>query len=194
MPPSSRRTRTLDSQSRNRGSNPLGGTRLINKKMKIQKFFGKYLDVFLETDKNKKIREKVYLKDSVNILISDTKGDLYLLKEKRWEKNGQKVIKLISGLVENDEKPIDAAKREMKEELGLDIKRWKKVFVYNQKGTVNQRRHYYLAFMGKMPENDHIPFCKYTKAGLRKTVLNDVFSLTTSGAIIKFLNKIDNIK
>lgn len=162
--------------------------------MKIQKFFGKYVDVFLETDKSKKIREKVYLKDSVNILISDTKGDFYLLKEKRWEKNGQKVIKLVSGLVENGEKSIDAAKREMKEELGLNIKRWKKVFTYNQKGTINQRRYYYLAFMEKVPENDNIPFCKYTKAGLRKTVLNDVFSLTTSGAIIKFLNKIDNIK
>lgn len=162
--------------------------------MKIQKFFGKYIDVFLETDKNKKIREKVYLKDSVNILIFDTKGYFYLLKEKRWEKNGQKVIKLVSGLVKNGEKSIDAAKREMKEEVGLNIKRWEKVFTYNQKGTINQRRHYYLAFMEKVPENENIPFCKYTKAGLRKTVLNDVFSLTTSGAIIKFLNKIDHIK
>jgi len=156
----------------------------------IKKFSGKYIDVFLETDKNKKVREKVYLRDSVNILIVDKKENLYLLKEKRWENGDKKVIKLVSGLVENGEKIIDAAKRETKEEVSLDIKRWKKTFVYNQKGTINQKRYYYLAFIdGKTTHNKTLLY-KYTKEELNKLILNGYFGFMTSGVLIKYLIKL----
>ncbi|MCK4918513.1 MAG: NUDIX domain-containing protein [Candidatus Pacebacteria bacterium] len=158
-----------------------------------KKFSGKYLDVFLETDKNEKVREKVYLKDSINIFIVDKKENLYLLKEKRWEKNNKKVVKLVSGLVENGEKTIEAAKRELKEEVGnLDIKRWKKVFTYNQKGTINQKRYYYLVFIGAKPKHSKTFLCEYTKEKLNKLILNGYFGFTTSGVLIKYMIKLNN--
>lgn len=157
--------------------------------MKQSKIFsGKYLKVFLEIDKYEKTREKAYLRDSINLLVTDEKGNFFLLTERRWEKGGKKMTKLISGLIEEGESPIQAMRRELAEETNLDIKRLKKVATIFEKGTINQKRHYYLGILGT--NQDSYSLRKYSRSGLREAILKGEFGFQTTGALVMFLNAV----
>lgn len=177
------RTRTPDFRSGNRGSNPLGGTSNMKKI-----YTGEYVTLFIERDGNKN-REKVYLKDSVNLLLIDEKHNLFLIKEPRWEKNNQKAIKLLSGLVDNKEKASFAAKRELFEETGISGATLKKLFTYKDRGTINQDKHYFIAHIKNYSTSSGRLY-KFTKKSLQKKVRENFFGLSTTGALLRMLQKI----
>jgi len=163
--------------------------------MKKEIFQGKIVSLFIEkTKKDSSVfRERVYLLDSVNIFPFTENGKIILIKEKRWEKKNKPTIKIISGLVNNNEKPLNAAKRELIEEMGLKALQWQKIFTIEQKGTVNQNRHYYIAKGLKQiaqGEKNIIRFKDYTLAELLNLILKEKFGITTSAVIIKLYNKL----
>lgn len=116
--------------------------------MEKEIFKGKVVRLTLEPKKiNKKIIEfeKVYLPGSVHIFVVTGAGKIRLVREKRWDRGGQIQDKIVAGILEKNEKPLQAAKRELKEELGLTASRWKQFLVADQEGVVNDKRIYYLA-------------------------------------------------
>ncbi len=157
--------------------------------MKKNIYTGKYVTFYLERDNNK-TREKVYLKDSVNLLLSDDKYNLFLLNEPRWENHNRKTIKLLSGLVEDDEKASSAAKRELLEEIGITDAKLKKLFTYKDRGTVNQNKHYFIVYIknNKMLRSGRL--CKFTKTSLKKKIRENFFGLSTTGALLRMLQQI----
>lgn len=176
--------RTPDFHSGDRGSNPLGGTN----NMKNNIYTGKYVTLFLERDGDKN-REKVYLKDSVNLLLIDEKHNLFLINEPRWEKNNQKTMKLLSGLVDDKERVSSAAKRELFEETGIAGATLKKLFTYKDRGTINQDKHYFIAHIknyGTSPGRLY----KFTEKSLQKKIRENFFGLSTTGALLRMLQKI----
>lgn len=203
MPLSSSRTRTLDFRSRNRGSNPLRGTDhpyiMQVKKIREEVFIGKIVRLILERqcigEKTKRIvREKVYLPDSVNIFPITDKKMVRFIKERRWEKNDKPVVKIISGMVNVGESALSAAKRELIEETGLEAEKWRKIFTLRQNGTINQKRHYFIAdhlnTISRVREQNSAAFKDYTLDALINGVLDERFGVTTSGVIIKLYNKL----
>lgn len=162
--------------------------------MKKEIFRGKVISLFIERIKRSGnvFRERVYLPDSVNIFPFTENGKIRLIKEKRWENRNKPIIKIISGLVNKNEKPLNAAKRELMEEVGLKAVQWQKIFTIKQEGTVNQNRHYYIAKKLKRVargEKNIIGFKDYTLNELLDFVLEERFGITTSAVIIKLYNK-----
>lgn len=179
------RTRTPDFHSGNIGSNPIGGTSIMKKNI----YTGKYVTLFLER-KGDKNREKVYLRDSINLLLIDDKHNLFLINEPRWEKDNQKTIKLLSGLVEDKEKASSAAKRELLEETGITDAKLQKLFTYKDRGTINQDRHYFIAYIKNNNISSFDRLYKFTERSLQRKIRENFFGLSTTGALLRMLQKI----
>ncbi|PIQ91688.1 MAG: hypothetical protein COV70_02440 [Parcubacteria group bacterium CG11_big_fil_rev_8_21_14_0_20_39_22] len=116
--------------------------------MEKEIFNGKVVRLTLEPKKiNKKNIEfeKVYIAGSVHIFVVTAAGKIRLVREKRWDRGDKIKDKVVAGILEKKEKPLQAAKRELKEELGLTASKWKQFLVAEQKGVVNDKRIYYLA-------------------------------------------------
>jgi ADP-ribose pyrophosphatase len=116
--------------------------------MEKEIFKGKIVRLTLQPKKiNKKNIEfeKVYLFSSVHIFVVTPSGKIRLVREKRWDRGGKIKDKVVAGILEKNEKPLQTAKRELKEELGLIASKWEQFLIAEQKGVVNDKRIYYLA-------------------------------------------------
>lgn len=97
----------------------------------IQSTENKYKDEFLELCVDQVIKPNgepgqyatVKLKSGVAILPIDEKGNVYLTRQFRYaiEKDS---LEVISGGMEGEKEPLEAAKREAGEELGIKAKQW----------------------------------------------------------------------
>lgn len=93
-------------------------------------------------------RHSVYYKDvahpAVTIVALDSQNNIYLIKEDKYITGG--LITLPAGMVEKEENFLQAAKRELKEEMGLKAKRWRSLgFFWGCPGRSDLRAHMFLA-------------------------------------------------
>jgi ADP-ribose pyrophosphatase len=65
----------------------------------------------------------IKVKPGVCVLALDTEGQVYLAEEFRYAK-GRVSIEAVSGAVESGEQPVQAAQRELREELGIEADEW----------------------------------------------------------------------
>ncbi len=65
----------------------------------------------------------IKIKDGVSVLAIDDENYAYLTKEFHYA-IGRDSIEVASGGIESDETPLEAAKRELKEELGIEAQEW----------------------------------------------------------------------
>jgi ADP-ribose pyrophosphatase len=65
----------------------------------------------------------VRLRPGVSVLALDEEGVVHLTSEYRYAVERES-IEVVSGGVEDDETPLDAAQRELREELGLAAREW----------------------------------------------------------------------
>ena len=65
----------------------------------------------------------VKIKPGVSVLAIDEKDDVYLTSEYRYAIE-QESIEVVSGAIEGSELPEAAARRELREELGIEAERW----------------------------------------------------------------------
>ncbi len=65
----------------------------------------------------------IKIKEGVSVLAIDDQGCVYLTKEFHYAL-GRESIEVASGGIETGETPLEAAKRELKEELGIDAQEW----------------------------------------------------------------------
>lgn len=90
-------------------------------------------------------REVVYHKPGVSVVAIDNKSNLLLVKQFR-SGIGQELIEIPAGLVENGENPIDAARRELQEEIGYDCNNLQLLCsFYPSPGFCNEITYIYLA-------------------------------------------------
>lgn len=80
-------------------------------------------DQVIKPDKTSGTFSLVKMKDGVSVLPFDNEGYVYLVKEFRYGL-GENNIGTISGAIEPKETPLQAAKRELKEETGIIAKKW----------------------------------------------------------------------
>src|SRR4051794_764070 len=65
----------------------------------------------------------VTLKPGVAVLPISPEGDVYLTRQFRYAL-GRESVEVPSGTVEDGEEPLAAAKREIREELGIEAQQW----------------------------------------------------------------------
>jgi 8-oxo-dGTP pyrophosphatase MutT (NUDIX family) len=65
----------------------------------------------------------VRLADGAGVMALDDEGFVYLVKEFRYAL-GRKDVEIVGGAIDEGEEPLEAARRELREELGIEARLW----------------------------------------------------------------------
>jgi ADP-ribose pyrophosphatase len=91
------------------------------------------------------IREVVEHPGAVVMAAVDDSGSVCLVRQYRHAV-GRELLELPAGALEDGEDPLEAAKRELREEAGLEAKDWTSLgFFYSSPGFANERLYAFLA-------------------------------------------------
>ncbi len=77
----------------------------------------------------------VTMKGGVSVLALDDEGYVYLTQEFHYAVE-EEIIEVASGAIDGDEKPLETAKRELEEELGIKAEEWTSLGMINPFTTV----------------------------------------------------------
>jgi ADP-ribose pyrophosphatase len=104
------------------------------------------------------VREVVEHRGSVVVLPVFADGRVLLVRQYRHAA-GQALWELVAGHVEGGETPLQAARRELREESGYEARRFRRLLsFYPSPGFVTEKMHLYkatgLRFVGTSPEED----------------------------------------
>jgi len=105
----------------------------------ISKYKNPWIDVFedqiIRPDGKSGIFGIVIMKGGVSVLPLDEEGYVYMTEEFHYA-IGMKDIETASGGIDGNEKSVDAAKRELKEELGIEAEDWIDLGLVNPLTTI----------------------------------------------------------
>lgn len=119
----------------------------------IQETSCKYEDSFINVREDQVLRPDgqagtyatVTMKPGVAILPIDSDGIVYLTQQFRYVL-GKESIEVVSGAIEKQELPLESAKRELQEELGIQADEWTELGSFNlDTSIVNCPVHLFLA-------------------------------------------------
>jgi 8-oxo-dGTP pyrophosphatase MutT (NUDIX family) len=82
-----------------------------------------YEDQVIKPDGSHGIYATVKVNPGVSVLALDEDGAAYLAREFRYA-IGANSLEVVSGAIDDGEQPIDSARRELKEELGIEAGEW----------------------------------------------------------------------
>jgi 8-oxo-dGTP pyrophosphatase MutT (NUDIX family) len=96
----------------------------------------------------------VEMKAGSTVLAINSKKEAYLIKEYKYAIQRDSV-ELMSGGLDNNESPLEAAKRELKEETGLEAEEWVDLGVVDPFTTIiNSSNYMFLALDAKKGKQD----------------------------------------
>lgn len=92
-----------------------------------KKYHNSFIDVqedqVLQPDGKPGSYATVKMKPGVAVLPVDDEGNVYLVKQFRYALKRES-LEVVCGAIDGDEQPLEAAKREVKEELGIEASEW----------------------------------------------------------------------
>ncbi|HLC51639.1 MAG TPA: NUDIX hydrolase [Candidatus Nanoarchaeia archaeon] len=168
----------------------------------IKSTISKYKNPWIEVNEDQVIRPDgkpgifgiVKMVPGISVLPVDESGFVYLTEEFRYaiEKDS---IEAVSGGIDGCEKPLDAAKRELKEELGIHASEWIDLGIVNPfTSVVSSPAHIFLAkglkFSKPNPEGTEIIKMKKMKIvdAINSVLDNKITHGPTSVLILKAKN------
>lgn len=108
----------------------------------------KYLKIIEEdfiTPNGKKHKYYIIKRNDYVIVLAREKNYLYLIEQYRYTVKS-KLLQVVAGAVEKGETPLQAAKKELKEEAGIKAKKIKKLgWFYAYYGCAKQKAYVFLA-------------------------------------------------
>ena len=134
----------------------------------IKSTISKYKNPWIEVREDQVVRPDgkpgifgvIKMLPGISVLPVDEEGFVYLTEEFRYA-IGEYSIEAMSGGMDDNERPLDAAKRELEEELGIHAEEWISLGVVNPfTSVVHSPAHLFLAkklkFSAKNPEGTEI--------------------------------------
>ncbi len=167
----------------------------------IKKSIQKYKNPWIEVVEDQVIRPDgksgifgiVKMVNGISVLPLDKNGYVYLTKEFHYAIS--KVhIETVSGGIDKNEKPIEAARRELKEELGIEAKEWIDLGLVNPFTTVvKSSARMFLARKLKFEKDDQeaTENIKLVKVKLEKVVKMVMNNIITHGPSCVLILKAD---
>lgn len=139
-------------------------------------------------DGTETVRDALYHPDSVAVLPLDENGDVVLVRQYR-NAAGRELLEVPAGMIEGDEPPVVAARRELREETGLDATELVELGnFFAAPGSLTERLHAFLAtglFPNPLaPDDDEritlerVPFAEAVRLA-RAGELNDAKTLAS---------------
>lgn len=117
------------------------------------------------------------------VVIAKEKDYFYFIEQYRYTTKS-KLLQVVAGVVEKNETPLQAAKKELKEEAGIIAKKIKKLgWYYAHYGCSNQKAHVFLAEDLEIGEQKPDDFEKESGIKRRKIKIMEVERLIKSGKI-----------
>ncbi len=136
----------------------------------------------------------VRMKDGVSVLPLDEDGYVYMTEEFHYA-IGMECIETVSGAIDGNEEPMEAAKRELKEELGIEAEEWIDLGVVNPFTTaIKSSAKIFLARKLKFGKDDqeateNIKLVKIKLEEVVKMVMDSVITHGPSCVLILKANK-----
>jgi 8-oxo-dGTP pyrophosphatase MutT (NUDIX family) len=152
-------------------------------------FFEVIEDEVIKPDGEPGCYATVRMKPGVNILPFDDMGNVYLTKQYRYAIE-RDCLEVTAGGQEEGESPLESAKREAKEELGIEAEEWTDLgSVDVDTSIVNSQAHQFLArqLKFKEPEQESTENIKTVKMKLSEAlekVMNGDITHAPSGVLI----------
>lgn len=164
--------------------------KILSKKPVFQAELFTVREIEIEANKKKLIQHEVIRNPVVTIFALTDNNEIYLISQYRrlLEKT---TLEAVAGFIDEGETPLIAAKRELKEEVGLTATDWRELAVVNTAGSVTKgEAHLFLARGLKIgnpePEDDEditpvlIPFEK----AVEKAINGEINIATTIAGIL----------
>lgn len=156
----------------------------INKKVVFENKFIKIReDEVIDPNGNKNIRNLIEVgSGSVIIIAVNQNNELIMIGQERYAVN-EYSIEFVSGGIKNNENPLNAAKRELAEELNLNAKNWKQILVFHPSNSLMNRTAY--VFLAKGLEKSKENFSKddYEKLDYKTYKIKEVEKMIKDGEI-----------
>ncbi len=135
------------------------------------------------------------------LIVKDNKNNFYLVKQWRYPIN-KETIEFVAGGVELKETPLQAAKRELHEELGMKAEKWTSLGnIISAPGKSKTKIYIYLAEKAKIIDENYKTNAEYTerlkinKKGLSNLIKkNKIDGAGSSAAYLKYLIHKNKIK
>jgi 8-oxo-dGTP pyrophosphatase MutT (NUDIX family) len=110
----------------------------VNGPWKIKKSIEKYKNPWIKVIEDQVIRPDgkdgihsvIEMVNGVSVLPLDNEGFVYITKQFRYSL-GKESIEVVSGAIDKNEKPLQTAKRELEEELGIVANEWTNLGLVN---------------------------------------------------------------
>jgi ADP-ribose pyrophosphatase len=130
----------------------------------------------------KEIDYDTVIRKEVSMIAPITKDNqVYLVKQFRRLFNDY-ILEFAAGHLDNTESPLDAAKRELREETGLEAREWKQLgVVYDSASVIESKVHLFLA--KDLKELKANPEYEEGVMELLKIPLNEAVEMVTDGRI-----------
>jgi ADP-ribose pyrophosphatase len=152
-----------------------------------------YEDKVIQPDKKEGIFGFVEITEGVSILPIDAQLNVYLGKEFQYA-IGEECLEPSSGGINIGETPKEAAKRELKEELGIIASKWINLgYTTPISGRINTKQHLFIAYDLKFTEQqlestEIIHKVKISLEEAVKLVMNNKIRDTQSSLLILMAN------
>jgi ADP-ribose pyrophosphatase len=157
--------------SARRGFEALGGETVYH-----GRFFDVRVERFRHADGEEVTREVVRHRGAVGILAHDGRH-LWLVRQPRETVDEPELLEIPAGRLDVDgEQPLQAAQRELAEEIGCGARSWEPILTYyTSAGFTDERVHLFLATElfeshAESEENERIEIVRWPLAGLEQAI------------------------
>ncbi len=121
-----------------------GGSKIISKKLQFESKFFKVTQAVIERDGKQFTKDFIERRDAVFVLPLTDLDEIYLVSQHR-DALQKASLEVIAGNMEVGEEPLEAAKRELQEEVGLRANEWKHLVTWHLSANMIGRCHLFLA-------------------------------------------------
>lgn len=164
--------------------------KILSKKPVFQAELFTVRELEIEANNKKLIQHDVVRNPVITVFALNDNNEIYLISQYRRLLEKQ-TIEAVAGFINAGETPLEAAKRELKEEIGVTATDWREIKVVNMAGSVTKgEAHLFLARglkVGKPePEDDEdittvlIPF----EEAVEKVLKGEIDIATTIAGIL----------